>query len=557
MRQKLVVIGAVAAGTKAAAKARREHPDWDIVVLEQGDDISYAGCGLPYFIGDVIKERSELVVRTPQAFKEAFGINVLTKHEALDIDVEAKKVVARDLVSGEIKEFPYDKLVIATGASPVVPPVPGIDLEGVYTVRKVSDAERIREVLGEGPAVVVGGGMIGLEVAENLKIRGVDVTVVELMDQILPGFDFEMASLVRKHMEANGVTIYTGEKVQSFQKGPSGRVEKAITDKRQLDCKLAIWATGVRPNTEIAKRAGIELGPTGAIKVNEFMETNVKDVFAVGDCAENVNLITGKPAWYPMGSTANKMGRIAALNLDRAEKDSDFPREYGLKGVLGTTILKVFQMNAAKTGLSEEAAKREGFDVVTAIVPASDRAHYYPGYKTVVTKLIASKDSGRILGAQVVGEGVVDKPIDTLATAITLGATVFDLATLDLAYAPPFSMALNSTIVAANVLMNKMTGRVKGIDPRTLHQRLGNQDIQVVDVRTEPEVMLGMIKGALHIPLDQLDERFGELDKDKQQVLVCKAGLRAYLAWNILRKHGFENVSILDGGMTAWPYELE
>jgi len=558
MSKRLLVIGAVAAGTKAAAKARREHPDWDITVLEKGSDISYAGCGLPYFIGGVIRERRQLVVRTPEHFLKEFGIKILTGHEATSIDVKSKSVVAKDLTTGEDKSFPYDTLIIATGATPVVPPVPGIDLPGVHTVRSITDAEQIAGALAGRAgkiaerAVVVGGGMIGLEVAENLKARGLEVAVVELTSQVLPGFDPEMAALVEEALRANGVDVYTGEKVTSFAAGPDGRLSKAVTSSREIPCDLAIWATGVKPNTALAKAAGIELGPTGAIKVDDNMRTSVPDVFAVGDCAENKNLLTGRAAWYPMGSTANKMGRIAAMNLEEDGDEAPF-----LPGVLGTAVLKVFSTSAAKTGLSEKAARDEGFDVVTVLVPASDRAHYYPGYKTIVTKLVVDAPTHRVLGAQVVGEGVVDKPIDIIATAISLGGTVDDLAVLDLAYAPPFSMAMSSTIVAANVALNKLTGKMSGISPEALKERLGDPDLQIVDVRTDAEVATGMIPGSVHIPLSQLAQRIEELDRRKTQVLVCRVGLRAYLAANILRAAGFEKAAILDGGMVMWRHGVQ
>ncbi|MGE5578868.1 MAG: FAD-dependent oxidoreductase [Bacillota bacterium] len=558
MSKRLLVIGAVAAGTKAAAKARREHPDWDITVLEKGSDISYAGCGLPYFIGGVIRERRQLVVRTPEYFLREYGIKVLTGHEAISVDIGSKSVLARDLSTGEDKTFPYDTLVIATGATPVVPPVPGINLPGVHTVRRIADAEEIAGALGGQAgkaaerAVVVGGGMIGLEVAENLRARGLEVAVVELTSQVLPGFDPEMAALIEAALRANGVEVYTGEGVSSFAAGPGGRLAKAVTPSREIPCDLAIWATGVRPNTALAKAAGIELGPTGAIKVDDNMRTSVPDVFAVGDCAENKNLLTGKPAWYPMGSTANKMGRIAAMNLEADREEAPV-----LPGVLGTTVLKVFSTSAAKTGLSEKAAREEGFEVVTAVVPASDRAHYYPGYRMIVTKLVVDAPTHRVLGAQVVGEGVVDKPIDIIATAITLGGTVDDLAVLDLAYAPPFSMAMSSTIVAANVALNKLTGKMIGISPEVLRERMGDPDLQIVDVRTDAEVAMGAIPGSVHIPLSQLAQRIEELDRSKTQVLVCKVGLRAYLAANVLRAAGFEKAAILDGGMVAWRFEVQ
>lgn len=556
MSKKLVVIGGVAAGTKAAAKAKREHPDWEVTVLEKGKDISYAGCGLPYYIGDVIKERKEVVVKTPAELKAWLGIDVLTEHEALKVDTAAKEVTVLDKKTGETKIFPYDKLIFATGAEPFVPPVPGIDLPQVYTVREVADADAIRERLDKGlvrQAVVVGGGFIGLEVAENLVLRGVKTTLVELLDQVLPGFDAELAILVQKHLEEHGLTVITGDKITSFVADENGNLKAAITPTREIPCDLAIWATGVRPNTRLAAEAGVELGPTKAIKVNEYMETNIPDVYAVGDCAENVQLVTGKPAWIPMGSTANKMGRVAALNLDGgADKDS-------LRGVVGTTVVKLFDIKAGKTGLSESMARKEGYDVESVLVPAHDRAHYYPGNHLILVKLIADKATHRVLGGQVVGEGVIDKPIDVLATAITLGAKVEDLAKLDLAYAPPFSTAMPPVVTAANVLLNKLTGRLNGIKPQELKARLdaGDGDLEIVDVRKDEEVLLGKIPGAKHIVLDEIEARADEIDRNKEVVLVCKVGLRGYLAALKLKAKGFPRVTVLEGGMTAWPYATE
>lgn len=556
MSKKLVVIGGVAAGTKAAAKAKREHPDWEVTVLEKGKDISYAGCGLPYYIGDVIKERKEVVVKTPAELKAWLGIDVLTEHEALKVDTAAKEVTVLDKKTGETKIFPYDKLIFATGAVPFVPPVPGIDLPQVYTVREVSDADAIRERLDKGlvrRAVVVGGGFIGLEVAENLVLRGVETTLVELLDQVLPGFDPELAILVQKHLEEHGLTVITGDKITSFVADESGNLKAAITPTREIPCDLAVWATGVRPNTRLAAEAGVELGPTKAIKVNEYMETNIPDVYAVGDCAENVQLVTGKPAWIPMGSTANKMGRVAALNLDGgADKDA-------LRGVVGTTVVKLFDIKAGKTGLSESMAKKEGYDVESVLVPAHDRAHYYPGNHLILVKLVADKATHRVLGGQVVGEGVIDKPIDVLATAITLGAKVEDLAKLDLAYAPPFSTAMPPVVTAANVLLNKLTGRLSGIKPQELKARLdaGEGDLEIVDVRKDEEVLLGKIPGAKHIVLDEIEARADEIDRNKEVVLVCKVGLRGYLAALKLKAKGFPRVTVLEGGMTAWPYATE
>ncbi|WZL73451.1 FAD-dependent oxidoreductase [Clostridiaceae bacterium 35-E11] len=549
-KEKIFIIGGVAAGTKAAAKIKRENPKAEVVVVTKDEHISYAGCGLPYYIGGVIEEKQELVVKTPEDFKLLTNIDVFIKHEAVKIDTEAKVVDVKDLVKEEIKTFSYDKLVIATGASPFVPPIEGKDLEGVFSVRTVSDALTIRELVDKGEikkAVIVGGGFIGLEVAENLHDRKVDVSIVELVDHILPPFDQEIALLAQNHMEEEGVHIYTSEKVISLA-GSEGKVEKVVTDQRELEADIVIMSVGVRPNTKLAKEIGVALGSTGAIKVNEYMETNIKDVYAVGDCAESTNLITEQPAWYPMGSTANKMGRVAGINMENEEKD-------GLKGVLGTTIVKLFQFNAAKTGLSERDARKAGFEIETALVPANDRAHYYPGYREIITKLIADKKTHKVLGAQVIGEGVVDKPIDIIATAITFGAKVEDLEKLDLAYAPPFSMAMSSTILGANVLRNKLTGRVKGIGPIELNNR--KDELQIIDVRDEGSFMVGTVPGAINIPSGELYMRVQELDPHKETALVCKVGKNAFLSYLKLKELGFENVKILEGGMNAYPFERE
>lgn len=491
------MIGAVAAGTKTAAKIKRENADAEIVVITKDEHISYAGCGLPYFIGGVIEEEKELVVKTPQEFKQITDIDVYTKLEAMSIHSKEKYVLAMDILEGNVKKYSYDKLVLATGATPFIPQIEGADLQGVHTVRTVNDAINIRSLIDKGAvskAVVVGGGFIGLEVAENLHGKNIEVSIVEFAHHILPSFDEEIALYAQNYMSDQGVNIYTCEKVISI-KGEEGRVKKIITDQREIEADLVIMSVGVKPNTKLAEEIGIELGVTNAIKVNNFMETSIEGIYAVGDCAENVNLITGKPAWYPMGSTANKMGRIAGLSMTGDQKN-------GLKGVLGTTIVKLFKLNAGKTGLSEREAIKQGFEVETVIVPANDKAHYYPGYRQIITKLIADKNTHKILGAQVVGEGVVDKPIDVIATAITFGAKVEDLENLDLAYAPPFSMAMASTILASNALLNKLAGRMNGINSFELKKRL--DELLVVDIRDEASYLIRTIPGAIHIPSEEL-----------------------------------------------------
>ncbi len=552
-RERLIVIGAVAAGTKAASKAKREKADLDVKIFSKEENISYAGCGLPYYIGGIIKEKKELLVRTPEIFKKEQDIEIYIKHEVTKINVNEKKVTVLNLENTEITEYEYDKLIIATGATPFVPPLENVNLKNIFTLRSVTDAFAIREMVDMGKAkkaVVVGGGFIGLEVAENLKHRGVDVTLFELVPHILPPFDEEIALFAQNHMKEKGVDIITGEKVTGFE-GDSEGVKRVITSVGSFEADIVILSIGVRPNVSLAKAAGIELGVTGAIKVNEFMETNIKDIYAAGDCIENVNLVTGKAAWYPMGSTSNKTGRIAGQNCVSDLKDS-------LEGVLGTTIVKLFDVSAAKTGLSERDAIKEGFEVETVLVPMDDRAHYYPGHKNITTKLIADKKTHKVLGAQIIGEGVVDKPIDIIATAITFGADLEGLSKLDLAYAPPFSTAMSSTLVVSNVLLNKLNQKMEGINPAKLPEKIQRKEVNVVDVREEVEFFISAIPESVNIPINELENRCEEINKDGETViLVCKVGRRAYTAYKKLKELGYKDVKILEGGATAYPYEMK
>lgn len=553
-KQKLIVIGAVAAGTKAASKAKRENPDLDVKIFTKEEHISYAGCGLPYYIGGIIKEKSELVVRTPEIFKKEQDIDIFTKHEVTKIDVYSKKVYVTNLDTQEQLMYEYDKLVMAMGASPIKPPLENINLKNIFTLRSVTDAFEIRDLVDAGKvqkAVVVGGGFIGLEVAENLKHRGVDVTLIELAPHVLPPFDEEIALLAQAHMQDKGVNIITGQKVLGFE-GRDEYVSKVKSTAGDFEADIVVLSIGVRPNVKIATEVGIELGTTGAIKVDKYMQTSIKDIFAVGDCAENFNLVTNQPAWYPMGSTSNKTGRIAGhnvVNIDDMES---------LEGVLGTTIVKLFDMNAAKTGLSERDARKAGMDIETILVPATDKAHYYPGNKPIITKLIVEKSTHKILGAEIIGSGVVDKPIDIIATAMTLNAKIEDLTKLDLAYAPPFSMAMASTIMAANVMLNKLNSKLVTITSTELQTKLQNNQVNIVDVREEEECFISAIPGSLNIPMNSIEERSGELDKHKETViLVCKVGKRAFLAYLKLKQQGFDNIKVLEGGINAYPYKVE
>lgn len=545
-----LIIGAVAAGTKAAAKIKREQPAARVTVLTRENYVSYAGCGLPYYLSGVIKEQGDLVVKGPADFARD-GIEVLCGYEAEAVRPEEKVVVARRLADDTCHSFRYDCLILATGASPVAPSLPGGGLAGVYTLRSIPDAVGIRELVETGKlrsAVVVGGGYAGLEAAENLAERGVHVSVVELADSILPGFDPEITLLIQAYLEKKGLTVLTGEKVTAIEGNDRGEVRGVRTDRRLLDADLVVWTAGIRPNVALARSAGAALGPTGAIRVNDRMETSIPGIYAVGDCAENKNRMTGKAAWYPMGSTANKAGRVTALNVTGGRES--FP------GVLGTAVIKLFSLNAARTGLSEAEARRAGYAVETVLVPTSDRAHYYPGARLIITKLIADRDSRRLLGAQVLGEGVVDKPIDTLVALLSLGGTADDAAHLDLAYAPPFSMAMSSTIVAANVLRNKLDGKLAGISPLAARERLEDPDTHWLDVRSPREVARGAIPGSINIPLPELRQRADEIDRSREIIIICQVGKRAYLGYLTLRELGFQRIQILDGGITCWPFAL-
>ncbi len=549
----LVIIGGVASGMKAAAKVRRESPTMKITVVTDEQYISYAGCGMPYFIGDIIKDSKKLIVREPSYFKNMHNIDVLTRHQATAIDIKAKQVQVKNLEKGQALVLNYDKLIIATGAEPIIPPLPGISLDNIFTLRTVNDALKIKSFVDSGKvknAVIVGGGLIGLEMAENLVLRGIKVAVVELLDQILPPLDKDMSMLVQNHLTEKGVEVITSDGVKSFEGNEGNCVTKVITDKRQLPADMVVLSIGIKPNIRLAQEAGIEIGATRAIKVNERMETNVPDIYAVGDCAESIHLVTGKPAWIALGSTAAKMGRVAAINATGGIDT--------FKGVLGTLIVKVFELNVGKVGLSEREAVKEGFKIESAIVPAGDMAHYYPGTKDIIIKLIADVTTRRLLGAEIVGEGVIDKRIDIIAAALTFGATVDQISKLDLAYAPPYAMAMDALIVAANVLNNKLSGKMIGILPqKVVEKRDRVEDFILLDVRTKIEYKTGHIKGCQHIPLDKLASRANELDRSKEIITYCRAGLRAAQAYRILKNAGFNNVKYMDGGILTWAYGLE
>lgn len=455
---RLVVIGGVAAGTKAASRARRVAPDAEITVYQAEAEVSISECGLPYFLSGVVEKRSRLLARTPQDFAEK-DIEVLVRHRVEKIDPEAKKLVVRDLTSGATFEDHYDRLIVATGAKAIVPPVPGADLDGVFHLRFLSDADAIlAHISARSPktAVVVGGGYIGLEVAENLQRLGMEVAVIEAAEQVAVAFGPEVSEKIEAHLREKGVQVHTGAEVEEFT--GDGRVRGVRFGDEESAAEVVILAVGIEPTVDLAADAGAVIGDTGAIQVDKHMRTNLPDVWAAGDCAQTTNLASSEPAWVPLGDTANQMGRVAGTNA--ASPDGENPLEF--HGVLGTGIFKVFDLGVGKTGLSEKEAEDAGFTMVSAAVESPDKAGYFPGAENVFLKLIADAESGRILGAEAVGAGA-DKLTDVCATAIWGRLSYPDLVNLDLAYAPPFGPALSPVIQAAMVLSGEFERRKAGV----------------------------------------------------------------------------------------------
>jgi NADPH-dependent 2,4-dienoyl-CoA reductase/sulfur reductase-like enzyme/rhodanese-related sulfurtransferase len=551
MGKRLLVIGGVAAGPKAAAKARRCDPEMEIVIYQEEDDISYAGCGLPYYISGVIKDREDLISRTPGKFA-LDGIKILKRRKIERIDIQGSTITGRKMGSGETFTDHFDRLVLATGAYPIRPKIEGIDLGNIFYLRSIFDADDIFERIRTESirnAVIAGGGYIGLEMAESLVRLGKNVTIVEMAPQILTLFDEDFASILRQYLERKGVRIFTSEGIQAL-KGEAGRVTHIQTVARELEADAVLMSLGIRPQVELAKQAGLRIGETGAIWVNGKMETNREGIYAVGDCAETTHLITGRKIWVPLGSTANKQGRVVGVNV--CGGSATFP------GVMGTTVFKVFDFNVAKTGLSMREAEKEGFYPIQAIVRGYDRAHYYPGGKESALKVIADKETGRVLGGQAVGEGPSDKFIDILAMACHGKLSCRELANVDLAYSPPFSPALSPVIVAANVLINKLEGRVECVQASEVREKIetAEESFQLLDVREEDEVKKKRIPHSIWIPLGELKKRVGELNKGREVTIYCESGLRSYKACLKLQHEGFENVKNVDGGLLCWCYDL-
>ena len=555
---RVVIIGGVACGPKAAARLKRLLPDAEITILEKSSHVSYGACGIPYYVEGLFDDVMTLnetpvgVRRTPQFFEQAKGFRVLTGREALAIDRISKTVRVKNIETGEEEIFPYDKLILATGASPVRPPIPGIDLQNVWTVRTLEDAQSMRQTVEEKglkSAVIIGGGYIGLEMAEALTVRGVKVTVVEMLDHVLSHMlDPELALLLENHIRQKGVNLLLNEKVQSINGDRA--VRSVTTDKREIDTDMVIVAVGVKPNDKLARDAGLACDPRGGIIINNYCQTNDPNIYAGGDCVLNpyVYPFTGKPIYVPLGSTANKHGRVIANHI--AGIVTPFP------GITATALCKVFDFTVGRVGITQELADELRLDVETAIWSGPDKPHYMGG-KLLVIKLIASKRYRTLLGMEILGPGDAAKRLDVAATAITFGATLDHVAYLDLGYAPPFAPPLDPLLTAAHVLLNKMNGLAKGINPLEAYRWMQEKkDLILLDVRTPQEFKELRMDDprVLHIPLGVLRQKAKELPKDKDILAFCKVSMRGYEAQRILNAEGFERVWFIEGGLMAWPF---
>jgi NADPH-dependent 2,4-dienoyl-CoA reductase/sulfur reductase-like enzyme/rhodanese-related sulfurtransferase len=542
---KYIIVGAVAGGASTAARLRRMDEKAEIVIFEKGEYISYANCGLPYYIGDVIKDRNKLFVQTAAAFNKRFNIDVRVKTEVTSIDPARKTIKATNLLTGGVYEESYDKLVLSPGAEPIRPPLPGIGLPGIFTLRNVSDTDYIKQYVDErkaGRAVIVGGGFIGLEMAENLHALGMQITIIEMGNQILAPLDYTMAALVQNHIRSKGVALQLNTTVAGFESAGNG-LKVLLKDEGAIEADVVILSIGVRPDTKLAVAAGLKLGAAKGIYVNEFLQTSDPNIYAVGDAIEFSNLITGASMSTYLAGPANKQGRICANNIVMGNKDV-------YHGAINTAIVKVFDMTAGATGVAAKHLKAANIPYPVSTTHSGSHAGYYPDSKLMSIQITFSPDTGKLLGAQVVGYDGTDKRLDVLSSVIKNNGTIYDLAEFEHAYAPPYSSAKDpinmSGFVADNILQKRLRiiywNEVADISPDDL----------LLDVRSPEEFAKGTIPGAVNLPVDELRGRINELPKDKYIYIFCQIGLRGYLAQRILLQNGFEKVQNISGGYALW-----
>lgn len=542
MRKKVLIVGGVAGGASAAARLRRLDEHAEIILFERGEHISFANCGLPYYIGDKIRNRNRLLVQTPKAMKTRFNIDVRTNSEVIGVDTASRKIIVRSMDEGTYEES-YDALILSPGAKAIRPPIPGIDSNRILTLRNIADTDAIKALVdqkGTERAVVIGGGFIGVEMAENLAEKGIQVSIAEAAPHILAAFDSDMVGIIEKELMQNGIQLILGDGVKAFEETESG-VDVSLASGKRLAADLVILAIGVTPDTAFLQNSGIALGPKGHIIVNERLQTNVENVYAVGDAIEVMDFITGRKTAVPLAGPANRQGRIAADNI--AGLSSIY------KGTQGTAILKAFGLTAACTGANERTLKNAGISYKSIHVHPVSHASYYPGAKAMTLKLIFN-EQGKVLGAQSVGYAGVDKRIDVIAAVIRMGGTVHNLAELELSYAPPFSSAKDPVNLAGFVAQNVLSGRSHLITWQDV-AKMNREDYILVDVRTADEYQNGHVEGAVNIPVDELREKLSSLDKSKAIVVYCQVGLRGYIADRILSQNSFIAYNVTGGYQSA------
>ncbi len=558
---RVLIVGGVACGPKAASRLKRLCPSYDVTMIDKGHQVSYGACGLPYYVEGtfpdvaMLMETPAAVARNVPFFEKVKGFKTLTRTEAIRIDRERKVARVRNLDSGVEEDLPYDKLILATGSRPIVPPVPGLELQNVWYMRQPDDADSmVREIEAQGlkSAVLIGAGYIGIEMAEALRRRGLNVTLVEMFDRILPQFlDPEMAMLAEKHLVLKGIALALGERVLAVE--GSGKVASVRTDKQTIPADLVVVGAGVRPNDELAREAGLACAPRGGILINRYCQTSDPDIYAGGDCVVNhaVDPSARGPLFVPLGSTSNKHGRTIA--------DDIAGRPHPFIGITSTGVCQAFDYTLGRTGLTEKQAKEVEPEIESMIWAGPDAPHYMPKSKPLIIKMVASKRTRKLLGVQVVGPGDGSKRLDVAASTLYYGGTVDDLAQIDLGYAPPYAPPIDPIATTAHILANKLEGIAKSISPLEAKRRIDNKDdLILLDVRTPDEFKMIRLPydQVIHIPLGMLRSRLGELPKDKDILAFCKISMRGYEAQLILNAAGFDRVCFIEGGIVAWPFQV-
>ncbi|NQT24543.1 pyridine nucleotide-disulfide oxidoreductase family protein [candidate division KSB1 bacterium] len=549
--KKIVIVGGVAGGASTAARLRRRDETAHIILYERGEYISYANCGLPYYIGGTIKNRNHLFVQTPESFSKRFNLDIRINSEIIGIDRDKKEVLVKNADTGETTTESYDKLVLSPGAEPVRPPIPGIQLPGIFTLRSVPDTDRIKSFMGKKKpkrAIIVGAGFIGLEMAENLHHSRIFVTIVEMAEQVMTPLDYEMAAAVHQHLKTKHVEFYLKDAVESFEKSGKG-LNVRLSSGRNLKADMVILSIGVRPESKLAKEADLAIGSTGGIQVNEYLQTSDPDIYALGDAIEVENPIINRKMTAYLAGPANKQGRVVADNIVSENKIK-------YRGSITTAIAKVFDLTVASTGVSEKTLIKEKIPYIASITHGSSHAGYYPGATPMTIKIQFSPKDGKVFGAQIVGYEGVDKRIDMIANTLKQGGTVCDLMDIEHAYAPPFSSAKDPVNIAGFAADNILHGLVQIVHWHEIQKADPDKDF-LLDVRTRHEVKQGTIHGSYHIPLDDLRDRMDEIPKDRRILIFCAAGLRGYLTARILMQNGFENVYNLSGGYITYEHAIQ